>query len=159
MTPDNDPKLLITQGSIPHWQFEDSFYFLTWRLHKDQVDLNEHERELVASVLRFFDDKRYVLFSYVIMNDHVHVLVKLFSKESLPKIIHSWKSYVANRLQRQFKRKGRIWQQEYFDTIIRNDEQFYSTVKYILNNPWKRWGVEEYKWRWYKENPFGEGQA
>jgi REP element-mobilizing transposase RayT len=159
MSSDKEPRLLISQGSLPHWQYADSFYFITWRLQKNQKDLNENERQLIVDTLMFFDNNRYSLLSYVVMNDHVHVLLRPHSSWTLPKILHSWKSYTANRLQREFKRKGSIWQEEYFDTIIRNDKQFYATVKYILSNPWKRWGVEGYKWRWYKKNPFGEGRG
>jgi hypothetical protein len=57
----------------------------------------------------------------------------------------------ANRLQRNFKRIGSIWQEEYFDTIVR-EGQFTIYLEYILNNPKKRWGVEEYPWTWYKED-------
>ena len=45
---------------------------------------------------------------------------------------------------------GSIWQDEYFDRIIRREEEFYETAKYILSNPYKRWQVEEYPWAWYR---------
>ena len=84
------------------------------------------------------------------MDDHVHVLVRPHKEQPLAKILHSWKSYTAHKLQRDFVRKGSIWQDEYFDKIIRNEREFYSVAKYILNNPWKRWKVEQYSWAWYK---------
>jgi putative transposase len=127
-----------------------SIYFITWRIHKNQSNLIPEERSVVAEVLKHFNEKRYSLFSFVIMDDHVHVLVRLQRKQTLPKLLHTWKSYSANRLQKYFARKGSVWQEEYFDTIVR-EGQFYPYLQYILNNPKKRWGVEEYPWTWYKE--------
>jgi hypothetical protein len=62
-------------------------------------------------------------------------------------IMHSWKSVTANTLQRQFGRKGRIWLDEYFDRIVRDEEEFVEKAQYILNNPVKRWQeIEDYEW-------------
>lgn len=135
---------------LPHWEYSDSIYFITWRLHAKQPSLTPEERSLVVEVLKHFDEKRYTLFSFLIMDDHVHVLARLERGETLPKILHTWKSYSANRLQRKFKRIGSIWQDEYFDTIVR-EGQFFPYLKYILNNPKKRWDIEEYPWVWYNE--------
>ena len=56
------------------------------------------------------------------MNDHVHVVVKPAADYNLTAIVQSWKSYTTNRLQRAHGRSGRVWQREYFDRIIRDDE-------------------------------------
>jgi REP-associated tyrosine transposase len=120
----SEEEVLKSRRRLPHWEYSDSVYFITWRLHKNQSSLIPEERSLVVEVLKHFDEKRYSLFSFVIMDDHVHVLVRLRAGETLPKILHTWKSYTANRLQRKFKRIGSIWQDEYFDTIVREGGQF-----------------------------------
>jgi REP-associated tyrosine transposase len=134
----SEEEVLKSRRRLPHWEYSDSIYFITWRLHKNQSSLIPEERSLVVEVLKHFEEKRYSLFSFVIMDDHVHVLARLGPAETLPKVLHTWKSYTANRLQREFKRKGSIWQEEYFDTIVRNWQQFLSYLKYIVNNPKKR---------------------
>src|SRR5436309_9880987 len=135
---------------LPHWKYDNSIYFVTWRINKNQPKLRGEERELITRALKHFDLQRYSLFCFVVMDDHVHVLVRPHKEQPLAKILHSWKSYTAHKLQRDFVRKGSIWQDEYFDKIIRNEQEFYSVAKYILNNPWKRWKVEQYSWAWYK---------
>lgn len=61
--------------------------------------------------------------------------------------MHSWKSFTANTLQRQFGRKGYIWLDEYFDRIVRDEEEFLEKAQYILNNPAKKWPeIEDYEW-------------
>jgi len=81
------------------------------------------------------------------MNDHVHALVKPLPGFELSQIVHSWKSYTANRLQRLFGRKGTVWQKDYFDRIIVSWKVFMQKAEYIVNNPQKRWpDIEHYEW-------------
>ena len=117
--------------------------------------MTSKERELVSQVLLHFHGNRYHLFCFVVMNDHVHVLFRPAEKVAVGKIMHSWKSFTANRLQRLSGRLGSVWQDEYHDRIMRNEKQFYSTVRYILNNPRKRWRTEEYPWAWYNSDDAG----
>jgi hypothetical protein len=81
------------------------------------------------------------------MNDHVHVLVEPLAGHELSAITHSWKSFTAHELQRNFKRKGEIWQDESFDRIIRDEVELSEKAQYIQNNPFKRWpDLSEYDW-------------
>jgi hypothetical protein len=66
-------------------------------------------RQEVTAALRWFDGVRYRLHAYVVMNDHGHVLVEPLNDWSLQKIMHSWTSFTANRLQRLYGRPGAVW--------------------------------------------------
>ena len=134
---------------LPHWRAADAVYFVTWRLSKTQSDLSANERDLLVTALRQFDLQRYQLIGYVVMNDHVHVAVKPAIDHDLTTIVQSWKSYTANRMQRIFGRTGRVWQREYFDRVILDDEELHDRLAYIVGNPGKRWpDIEEYSWVW-----------
>ena len=50
---------------------------------------------LVENALLYFDNERYRLYAWVIMPNHVHVLVELLAGSTLGKVLHSWKSYTA----------------------------------------------------------------
>ena len=140
-------EISIYRRKLPHWTQSGAVYFVTWRLHLGQPELSPEERTVVASALEHFRNQRYELFAYVVMNDHVHGLVKPIDENSLQSILHSWKSFTAHRLQRQFGRQGAVWQDEYFDRIVRDDAEFFEKAQYILNNPRKRWNeIEEYRW-------------
>ena len=52
---------------------------------------------------------------------------------------HSWKSFTAHQLQRQYGRRERIWQEEYFDRIVRDEKELAKHFNYILGSTWKRW--------------------
>lgn len=103
----------------------------------------------MVRTLRHFDGKRYQLAGYVVMNDHVHVLIGPEDQFRLEDILHTWKSFTANNLQRRFKRVGPIWQDESFDRIVRNEREMYQKMLYVLNNPKRRWPeLENYPWVW-----------
>jgi putative transposase len=128
-------ELEIYRRRLPHWRLEGSIYFITWRLHASQLELNPEERNFIADVLKHFDVDRYDLLAYVVMHNHVHVLVKPAEKYRLAQLLHSWKSFTANHLQRHFNRRKCIWQDEYFDRIVRDEAELLEKAQYIINNP------------------------
>jgi REP element-mobilizing transposase RayT len=81
------------------------------------------------------------------MNDHVHLLVQPKPEWRLEQLVHSWKCFSARALQRERGRTGSIWQDEYFDRIVRDDDELAEKLAYILHNPVKRWpSLGEYPW-------------
>ena len=74
----------------------------------------------VAAVISI--GKRYVIDCFVVMPNHVHVLFKPLGEHSLVDILHSWKSFTANVLNRKMNREGALWMHESFDTIVRDAE-------------------------------------
>ena len=138
---------------MPHWRLAGSVYFVTWRLAPSQAELSAEERGVIMAALRYFDGSRYELYACVVMPDHVHVLVKPLEKHILQDIVHSWKSFTAHQFRRDFGRKVGIWQEEYFDRIVRDEREFLDKAQYIINNPLKRWvEMEEYPWVWFKQD-------
>ncbi len=90
---------------------------------------------LVENALLYFDGVRYRLIAWVIMPNHVHVLVEMCEGYPLGSIVHSWKSYTAKEANRILGRTGPFWFREYFDRYIRDDRHFARAVQYIHNNP------------------------
>jgi len=93
----------------------------------------------VATVVRdsllFFDGKRYRLIAWVIMPNHVHLLLDPMPSEHLPDIMHSIKSFTANKINKLLGRRGQVWQHESFDRYIRDARHFAATLRYIEQNP------------------------
>ena len=92
---------------------------------------------IVAESLNHFDRERYLVDAYVIMPNHVHVLFKPLGKNSLADILHSWKSFTAQALNREMNRAGALWMHESFDTIVRDAEHLRVCREYIAQNPAK----------------------
>ena len=134
---------------LPHWRQDQATYFVTWRLARGQQELDASERNLVVEAMKRFDGQRYELAAYVVMDDHVHALLAPLGGFELEGILHSWKSFTARQMQRSHGRVGRVWQDEYFDRIVRDDKEFVQKLNYIVANPWKRWPeMDEYSWVW-----------
>ncbi|HSK08944.1 MAG TPA: transposase [Vicinamibacterales bacterium] len=122
--------------------------FVTWRLAQGQHDLGPAERDVVSQVLRHGEDSRYRLFAFVVMDDHVHVLVEPVSAP-LDRLVRSWKSSSAHQLQRLHRRTAPVWQTESFDRPITGGEDLRLQAEYIVGNPWKRWPfIRGYAWVW-----------
>jgi leucyl-tRNA synthetase len=90
---------------------------------------------IVADALRHFDGARYQLDSFVVMPNHVHVAVRLNEGEDLSKILHSWKSFTAKEINKALGSEGVLWQEEYFDRLIRNPQHLWRVREYIRKNP------------------------
>jgi adenine-specific DNA methylase/REP element-mobilizing transposase RayT len=84
----------------------------------------------------------YKTYAVVIMPDHVHWLMQPFPKSekeywSLSSILQSIKSYSSKQIGKAINHIGTLWQDEYYDRIIRDDREFLETWKYIRDNPVK----------------------
>jgi REP element-mobilizing transposase RayT len=116
---------------------------------------NRDVASVVQGALLFFDGLRYRLPAWVVMPNHVHVLLKAESGNSLSSILHSWKSYTSNKANKLLRRQGEFWQEDYFDRYIRNAEHFQYAIDYIENNPVKAglcgkradWEFSSARWR------------
>jgi REP element-mobilizing transposase RayT len=93
--------------------------------------------KIVADTLLYFNNKKYILDDWVIMPNHVHILVKPIDDYTLPEITHSWKSFTANEINKLLGRRGQLWLHESYDHIVRNEKAFYAIKNYIRNNPIK----------------------
>jgi len=138
---------LSYRRDLPHLRTDDAYYSLTWRLHPKQSYLLAAERTIVAEAIEFFHPDRYRLAAYVVMDHHVHVVAHFATAATVSKTVHTWKSFTANRLQREHRRTGVVWQQEYYDHIVSLDEELESAIAYIIANPERRWpGTTDYPW-------------
>jgi REP element-mobilizing transposase RayT len=103
--------------------------------------------EKIAGALRYFDAKRYRLFAWCIMPNHVHVVGSVFPGQSLATVVHSWKSFSAKHANRILGTRGIFWQREYYDRLIRSDEQLERAIRYVNENPAKA-RLRNWKWVW-----------
>ncbi len=104
--------------------------------------------EKVESALRFHHQQWYELRAWVIMPNHLHFLIKV---ETMPlaKIMKEFKRYTAREVNKVLRRRGAFWDEDYFDTYMRNADHELKTTRYIENNPVKALLVRELgEWPW-----------
>ena len=128
--------------------------------------LNEPKAaECVAAAMHHFDSERYELGCYVIMPNHVHVVVRplLCEEEPLERILQSWKRHTSLEINRLHRTSGQLWQHDSFDRIVRDEEHLYRVIQYIGSNSvraglkiaecrrWIRPQWESLGWRFHAE--------
>jgi REP element-mobilizing transposase RayT len=100
--------------------------------------LNQQDiAEMIEENLLRFDKHKYKLYAWVIMPNHIHLLLTPKIGYSLSKVVHSCKSYSASMANKILERSGKFWFPESFDRFIRNYEHFENTFTYIEQNPVK----------------------
>lgn len=90
---------------------------------------------LVEEALLHFDGERYRLIAWVVMPNHVHVLVETKVGHALKTVVHSWKSFTALQANRLLGRVGAFWYPEYYDRFIRDERHLGAAIAYIHHNP------------------------
>lgn len=132
--------------------------------HKPQGNLWLKKPEIAKIVmdkLHEFDKQYYDLFAYVVMANHVHLLVD-FGKQTddipadeevsennykpLYKVMNLIKGAIARQANLLLDRTGNaFWQKDNYDHYVRNGKEFDNIVSYILNNPVKANIVEDWQ--------------
>ncbi|MDJ0662735.1 MAG: transposase [Crocosphaera sp.] len=136
-------------------EIKGGIYFITFNTY-ERLELNNEARKVVLDACLYFHEKRYYLYIFVIMSDHVHLLIKPYPKStdeywSIGRILHSIKGYSSKQIPKVMKHIGKVWQDGRYDILIKNRQQFLNTWEYIRQNPVKEKYVdtpENYPFLW-----------
>jgi REP element-mobilizing transposase RayT len=103
---------------------------------------------VVEHLLRLFHSQRYDLRAWVVMPNHVHALFKV-DTTPMSEIVEGWKSCTSREAGKLLGRRGQFWEEDYWDTFMREAEDEQKTLRYIENNPVKAGLVRDLKdWPW-----------
>ena len=81
-----------------------------------------------------FDSQLYRLLAWVVMPNHVHLLVEIW-RTPQSELLKDWKGYTARRINRVLGRRGTFWQADYWDRYIRDEDHYRKVLHYIEWNP------------------------
>jgi len=162
--PDGKPLFLTwhLHGSLPHNRFpppgalsagkafvwmdrclDEARFGPSWLRRVELARIVVGALRYASDTLRYFD-----LSAYVIMPNHVHVL--LLPLVDAGRLLHSVKGFSAREANKLLARSGEpFWQRESYDHWVRNETEFERIRRYIEENP-VRAGLaataEEYPW-------------
>ncbi len=109
---------------------------------------------VVKESLHFWEKKKLENFAYCIMPNHVHWVFRTLPLDDtgapvyLQDILYSVKRFSATHINKRMNRTGSVWQEESFDTTIRDEIHLHRAIEYTLNNPVKAGFIE--KWSNWK---------
>lgn len=106
--------------------------------------------EIVTSLLHD-DGRQYDLGDFVVMPNHVHVLIQPSVAMPIAKLLGPIKGASARRINERLGLRGALWMDESFDHIVRGMDSMRKFQRYMADNPAKA-GLSEheftYQQRW-----------
>ncbi|MBQ0718730.1 MAG: transposase [Gammaproteobacteria bacterium] len=100
--------------------------------------------------------------SYVLMTNHVHLLVTPQTQHSIGKTLQSLGRRYVQHFNRSYRRTGTLWEGRYKATLIDSERYLLTCMRYIELNPVRAKMVDhpnEYPWSSYRINAEGESSV
>ncbi len=105
------------------------------RGYGSQYFINSEIRQLMVDTLMERHQKDYYIYDYVLMPNHVHLLIRTGAIKTLTELISQIKRKSAYRINKYLSRTGDVWHENFFDVIIRSWQHLRSVQNYIKSNP------------------------
>ncbi len=131
--------LTITHAKRERFNCKDAIYHIVTRCNnKESLIKNELDFIKYKFILKKCKEKYgFLLHDYAIMNNHAHLLIKLFTAANISQIMHSIDRRYALWYNGLYKRKGHFWEDRFYGELIKDDIQLLAVMRYIDLNPVK----------------------
>lgn len=133
---------------LKRYQSEGSYHFLTFSCyHRLPYLASDHARITFEKELeRLRQRHRFLVFGYVLMPEHVHLLISEPELQPLSKTLNVLKAETSKRLRGT---RPRFWQTRYYDFNVLTQSKFVEKLRYIHRNPVERGFLERPEdWQW-----------
>jgi len=159
---------------------ENRCVFVTTKTFRNIPVFHDAEKaRALVECMQFLAKKKYInLIAWVIMPDHVHMLVEVIGKKNISQIMHDFKSYAVQKISPLILRRSRgfhasatkkvvisssrgveastagvkyvkLWQTSFHDHVIRDERDYRNHIWYIHNNPVKHGVAQKPEdWSW-----------
>ncbi|MDY0234545.1 MAG: transposase [Gudongella sp.] len=134
---------------------ESGLYHVMLRgINKQTIFESDDDRyQLLATMKRFVDTNKFILFGYCLMDNHVHLLIQELEDDISTAIKRISSSYVL-WYNKKYERCGHLFQERFKSEPVETDNYFMIALRYIHQNPIEARICKElsdYKWTSYKE--------
>ena len=116
---------------------ENYCYFITTNTeNRENAFKDKKAIKIIIEDLEFYRKKfNFKLHAFVIMPNHIHLLITPFEKGDISKIMHNFKSHTSQVINEVLDRNKRLWQEGFYEHAIRDEFDFKRKVNYIHKNP------------------------
>lgn len=100
------------------------------------------------------------LHAYVLMTNHVHLLLTPHTGEGISKVMQGLGRYYVQYFNYTYQRTGTLWEGRYRATLLDSEQYLLTCMRYIELNPVRACMVshpQEYPWSSYRLNATGVG--
>ena len=145
-------------SNLKRFQTEGHYHFITFSCYRRLPYLNtDKARSTFLEILETVRQRhQFYVFGYVLMPEHVHVLVSEPKQHSLSTTLNVLKGETSKRLKGTRKQ---FWQTRYHDFNVLTHKKFVEKLRYIHRNPVARELVkkaEDWPWSSYRHWLTGE---
>jgi len=139
----------------PRRRSESGLYHVMLRgINKQIIFESDDDRyQLLSTLKKFIDTKKFVLYGYCIMDNHVHLLIQELEDDISNAIKRICASYVM-WYNKKYDRSGHLFQERFKSEPVEDDNHFLMALRYIHQNPLEAGlckDLLEYKWTSYRE--------
>ena len=140
---------------------EHIYHILTRGNNRQDIFKDEKDyRKYIEILLRYKERYKFRLYHYVLMKNHVHLVLETTEKSgSLPEIMKGINLSYAQHFKKRYKHIGHFWQDRYKSIIISKDDYLLACGSYVELNPVRAKIVEDPKdYRWSSYNAYAYGK-
>ncbi|MFT3746432.1 MAG: AMP-binding protein [Pyrinomonadaceae bacterium] len=91
--------------------------------------------QLVEDTILYEHGKSCDVKAWVVMPNHAHIVLRPYEGHPLAEILKRIKGISARKINQLLGREGTVWQADYFDRYIRDDDDLMRKIEYVENNP------------------------
>lgn len=139
----------------PRKTSESGLYHVMLRgINKQTIfESNDDKYQLLYTLKRLVDTKKFILYGYCLMDNHVHLLIQELEDDISTAIKRISSSYVL-WYNKKYERCGHLFQERFKSECVETDSYFLIALRYIHQNPIEARICKEildYRWTSYKE--------
>ncbi len=114
-----------------------SSYFVTTKCWQGRTvfQISKAAEILTSTLFHYCDRGAYLLHEFVIMPDHIHLLLTPSLTTSLEKAVQLIKGGSSHQVRKELNQKMEIWQEGFYDWTVRDANDWRTKVEYIQMNP------------------------
>jgi putative transposase len=127
----------------------DVLYHITSRTNGKRLFLQKkYDRKFLCKILERFRAKHgVVVYKFMPMGNHFHMVLKLPKEGDLSKFMCEFKTSYAKYYNLRYKTSGHFWGERFYSSIIKEDHHLFACFRYIDQNP-IRAGIVRHPRQW-----------
>jgi putative transposase len=124
-------------SQLKHRTHPGGSYFITTKCAENRsiFQVPENAQILINILFKYRDQHAYQLHEFVVMPNHLHLLLTPGESISLEKCIQFIKGASSHEIHKRRNHKLEIWQKSFHDWTIRNEPDWHEKAQYIRMNP------------------------